>query len=150
MTPMIPYMAVTDSSDGTIQKGDILWLSRNRQLNCLTGPGWLEPEEWQVSGTSDFLVVEETGYEVIRIGKNESIMKRRSPPAYDPYELVKKQQAIIERLHDLNRPEGIIQAEPDGEGNTTGTCPACGKKTSVTESPYRCRYCGKAVLWDNT
>ena len=58
MKPLIPYVVVTASSDGSIEIGEYLWLGRNGKLNILdkTGGGWLEPEEWQSPETCDFAV----------------------------------------------------------------------------------------------
>ena len=50
--------------------------------------------------------------------------------------LIEKQQVIIRQLRSLDMPEEI-----------TDMCPSCGTKTTREESPYRCRHCGKTLIW---
>lgn len=48
------YTVIKSSSDGTIEVGDIIWLSNNGDLNSVKGQGWLSKDEWDISGTNDF------------------------------------------------------------------------------------------------
>lgn len=50
------YTVVKPSTDGSIQIGDIIWLSNNGDLNSTRDKGWLSKEEWNVDGTNDFEV----------------------------------------------------------------------------------------------
>lgn len=63
----IVYEAVTGSADGTIEVGQIMWVSPNDQSLCLpdsSGGGALNKEEWLSAGTCDFEVKEVTEYYV--------------------------------------------------------------------------------------
>ena len=55
---------------------------------------------------------------------------------------IEKQLVIINGLRSLDNPEVVEDI------NFAGTCPACTKQTNNIESPYRCRYCGKALIWN--
>ena len=57
-------------------------------------------------------------------------------------DFIERQQVIINQLRSLDEP---AHAE---ETMLLGYCPACGKRTDQAESPYRCRYCGKALIWN--
>lgn len=48
------YTVIKSSSDGTIETGDIIWLSNNGDLNSVKGQGWLSKDEWDILGTNDF------------------------------------------------------------------------------------------------
>ena len=48
------YTVIKSSSDGTIEVGDIIWLSENGDLNSVNGQGWLSKDEWDVPKTNDF------------------------------------------------------------------------------------------------
>lgn len=52
------YTVVKSSSDNTIMKGDIVWLSLNNDLNSTRNAGWLTKEEWDSPKTKDFEVEE--------------------------------------------------------------------------------------------
>lgn len=52
------YTVTKSSSDGDIKVGDIIWLSKNGDLNSCQGKGWLTEEEWNSPKTNDFEVEE--------------------------------------------------------------------------------------------
>lgn len=52
------YTVTKPSSDGTIEIGDIIWLSDNGDLNSVKGQGWLSEDEWNILGINDFDVEE--------------------------------------------------------------------------------------------
>ena len=58
-------------------------------------------------------------------------------------DFIERQQVIINQLRSLDDPE------PAELTMLIGVCPACTKQTDQAESPYRCRYCGKALIWRN-
>lgn len=78
MNTNTPYRAITNSSDGTIVVGQIMWLSGNGQLNLATedGGGSLLEDEWKSSETGDF-DVEETSDFYIRLERwSESLCRK--------------------------------------------------------------------------
>ena len=54
---------------------------------------------------------------------------------------IEKQTVIIKQLRSLDEPEEVE------DSYLLGVCPACTKITNQMESPYRCRYCGKSLIW---
>ena len=63
----IVYKAMTGSTDGTIEIGQIMWISLNDKALCLpdsNGGGVLNKEEWMSTETCDFEVEEVTEYYV--------------------------------------------------------------------------------------
>lgn len=70
----IVYVVTKSSTDNSIVKGDIVWLSVNGDLNLAQERCWLTKAEWDVSGTNDFEVEEcrdyyldvNNGYECVR------------------------------------------------------------------------------------
>lgn len=48
------YIVTKSSSDGTFKFGDLIWLSKNGDLNNTMGSGWLQEDEWDVERTNDF------------------------------------------------------------------------------------------------
>lgn len=48
------YTVTKSSSDNTFKIGDLIWLSKNGDLNIAIGKGWLTKEEWDQIGTNDF------------------------------------------------------------------------------------------------
>ena len=55
--------------------------------------------------------------------------------------LIEKQQIIINQLRSIDDPCSVE------EQHAVGVCPSCSKHTDQVESPYRCRHCGKALIW---
>lgn len=39
------YIVTKVSTDGTIELGDMIWISENDDLNSVNGQGWLKKEE---------------------------------------------------------------------------------------------------------
>lgn len=58
-----PYRALSNSTDGTIEKGQIMWLSSNNHLNLPSegGEGFLLEDEWKSANTVDFEVEDVSG-----------------------------------------------------------------------------------------
>lgn len=54
MEKLVLYSVTKSSSDGTIESGDLVWLSENGDLNTVMGSGWLLESEWNIEGTNDF------------------------------------------------------------------------------------------------
>lgn len=77
MKPLTPYRVIKDSFDTSLQKGDIVWLSENGDLNLAdpTYPGWLTEREWKTPETSDFEIVPAPDYKLICLGRTETIIK---------------------------------------------------------------------------
>ena len=48
------YVITKSSSDGSFKSGDLVWLSKNGDLNSSLGKGWLEKDEWNQPGSNDF------------------------------------------------------------------------------------------------
>ena len=77
--PFIPYRVTKDSTDKTLHKGDIVWLSDNGDLNIADPkyPGWLAKSEWSAPRTSDFEIEPASEYEILCVGRHE--ICRRKP-----------------------------------------------------------------------
>lgn len=76
MKPYIVYRAITTSTDGTIRKGDLLWLSGEPpNLLNLPGIGALPQDEWMLPETGDFEVEKAQGYYVEKTRWVEKIRK---------------------------------------------------------------------------
>lgn len=78
-----PYRAISDSSDRTIIAGQIMWVSRNGDLNLPDkhGGGFLLKEEWTDNSTSDFEVEEAPDYSIVIRSGIESLMHSFIHPA---------------------------------------------------------------------
>ena len=69
------YTITKPSTDGTIEVGDIIWISANGDLNSIKGQGWLSEEEWNIDGTNDFEVEECTTHYLDIVNGSESVRK---------------------------------------------------------------------------
>lgn len=54
MQPLKAYLVTKNSTDHTVLKGDIIWLSENGDLNM--GGGWLSKDEWDCQEKNDFTI----------------------------------------------------------------------------------------------
>jgi len=63
----IAYKAISESTDGTIRIGQLMWLSSNGELNLpdINGGGALLESEWRDKRTVDFEVEEANNYVII-------------------------------------------------------------------------------------
>lgn len=52
------YTVTKSNSDHSIKVGDIIWLSKNGDLNNATTKGWLQSNEWDIKGCNDFEITE--------------------------------------------------------------------------------------------
>lgn len=75
MKELTPYTITKSSSDGSFKVGDIIWLSKNGDLNNAMGGGWLSKEEWDREGTNDFEYGPCTTHCLEMIGNSEHIRK---------------------------------------------------------------------------
>ena len=82
MKILTAYKVIKDSSDCTIEKGDIIWISENKMLNSVSGCGFLSEEEWNNTGINDFEVEPCEEYCVLKLGKSESLVKSTALPFY--------------------------------------------------------------------
>lgn len=48
------YVVTKSSSDNMFKLGDLIWLSKNDDLNSARDKGWLTKNEWDQPGTNDF------------------------------------------------------------------------------------------------
>ena len=71
------YTVTKTSSDETLQIGDIIWLSENKDLNN-ANKGFLSKHEWEVAGTNDFGVEECKTYHLLVINGCEMVVKNKS------------------------------------------------------------------------
>ena len=78
MKKLTPYIVTQDSTDGTFQRGEIIWQSENGDINSLQGCGWVSPDECDPD-TLDFLSEETAEYEVVCISGHEICQKREGP-----------------------------------------------------------------------
>lgn len=69
------YTVTKSSSDGTLQIGDIIWLSSNGDLNNAMGGGWLSEQEWNICGINDFEVEQCTTHYLDIVNRSEVIRK---------------------------------------------------------------------------
>lgn len=65
------YTVTKSSSDGTLQVGDIIWLSDNGDLNNAMCGGWLSEQEWNIYGTNDFEVEQCTTHYLDIVNRSE-------------------------------------------------------------------------------
>ena len=72
-----PYRVVTNSPDGTIAIGDIVWLSSNGHLNDANEAAFLLEEEWKSSETVDFEVEETAEYYIYLDRYTEGLRKKQ-------------------------------------------------------------------------
>lgn len=72
MKPLIPYCVIKDSSDGTFAKGDIIWRSENKDINSVTGNGYL-PFAEQDEASNDFECVDAPDWRVTKVDNEYSI-----------------------------------------------------------------------------
>lgn len=56
-----------------------------------------------------------------------------------------KAQIRIRQMQQLNTPALVENLSGSSE---KGSCPNCLRQTTRTESFYRCRWCGKALVWE--
>ena len=75
MKPGFVYRAITSSSDGSIEKGEWMWISPgNLSLNMSLG--WLDKEEWMSKDTCDFEVEEDVKHYVYKDRYVEQVRTR--------------------------------------------------------------------------
>lgn len=77
MKALTPYIVTQGSTDGTFQRGDIIWKSENGDINSLKGRGWIHPDECDPE-TMDFTFEETAEYKVMRVSGHEFLHRRRS------------------------------------------------------------------------
>lgn len=80
---LVAYDVTAGSTDGTINKGDIIWFSENRMLNSGRESGFLTEEEWNQPKTNDFEIAESTEYCVVRTPYSEGLQKKSAQPYYE-------------------------------------------------------------------
>ena len=68
------YTVTKTSSDETLQIGDIIWLSENKDLNN-ENKGFLSKYEWEVAGTNDFEVEECRTHHLLVLDGCETVVK---------------------------------------------------------------------------
>ena len=71
------YTVTKTSSDETLQIGDIIWLSENKDLNN-ANKGFLSKYEWEVAGTNDFEVEECRTHHLLVLDGDEIVIKNES------------------------------------------------------------------------
>ena len=71
------YTVTKTSSDETLQIGDIIWLSENKDLNN-ANKGFLSKHEWEVAGTNDFEVEECRTHHLLVLDGYETVVKNKS------------------------------------------------------------------------
>ena len=71
------YTVTKTSSDETLQIGDIIWLSENKDLNN-ANKGFLSKYEWEVAGTNDFEVEECRTHHLLVLDGYETVVKNKS------------------------------------------------------------------------
>ena len=62
-------------------------------------------------------------------------------------DMLRKAYVILREKNDLDKPENVLDVRKPNSVQTIGVCPACKAETTIMESRYRCRYCGKELLW---
>lgn len=77
MEHLKPYKAISNSPDGTITAGQLMWVSLNGDLNLPDkyGGGCLLKEEWADNSTCDFEVEEASDY-IIEVRPGIESLKR--------------------------------------------------------------------------
>ena len=68
------YTVTKTSSDETLQIGDIIWLSENKDLNN-ANKGFLSKYEWEVAGRNDFEVEECRTHHLLVLDGYETVVK---------------------------------------------------------------------------
>ena len=68
------YTVTKTSSDETLQIGDIIWLSENKDLNN-ANKGFLSKHEWEVAGTNDFEVEKCRTHHLLVVSGEEMVVK---------------------------------------------------------------------------
>ena len=71
------YRVTKPSSDGTVQVGNNVWLSKNGDLNFVEGKGWLPKDEWNNPGTNDFEVEDNDEYSLRITSGREIVIKSK-------------------------------------------------------------------------
>ena len=69
------YTVTKPSSDGTFYAGDVIWISKNGNMNNANVNGWLSKDEWDVSGINDFEVEECKTHHLLVSGDEEMVVK---------------------------------------------------------------------------
>lgn len=95
MLPLVAYDVIKGSSDGTVLKGDVIWISENRMLNSGKEGAFIMVDEWDQHETNDFEVVESSEYCVVKLSKAEGLRKKRD---MSYFEYKEKWDELTERL----------------------------------------------------
>lgn len=74
MKPLQAYEVTKSSTDGTFEKGDIIWKSLNGDINDATVKGWIPASEL-TRDTTDFAVKESEIYTIYQSGSCEIVEK---------------------------------------------------------------------------
>lgn len=70
MQRLRPYRIIKGSSDGTFISGEIIWTSKNGDINSVQAAGSIDPNEVDKAAL-DFEVEDAPDYEVIKINRSE-------------------------------------------------------------------------------
>lgn len=69
------YTVIKPSSDETFHVGDVIWISKNGNMNNANVNGWLSKDEWDIAGTNDFEVEECKTHHLLVLGEEEMVVK---------------------------------------------------------------------------
>lgn len=81
MEKMRLYEVTKGSSDGTFQKGDLIWMSDNEDINNVRAGGFLSKEDWNQERINDFecqLVDNLSAFSLVKVGDNECVVKKKA------------------------------------------------------------------------
>ena len=68
------YRVVEPSTDRTFESGDIIWVSKNGDINCINANGWISPDECD-GDTLDFEAETADEYIVLKTDFEEMCMR---------------------------------------------------------------------------
>ena len=72
----VVYKVTKESSDGTFQVDDVVWISDNKDINVISisGGGFLAEEEWTSPESFDFEAEVDHSHKLFKHGHNEYVM----------------------------------------------------------------------------
>jgi hypothetical protein len=81
LEPLKPYKVVADNTDGSIIKGEVVWLSKDSSLNVVgeDANGFFTPDELTPE-IMDFEAVLCNVYKLVKIGNDEHLIMREQTP----------------------------------------------------------------------
>ena len=76
LSKLVPYVVTKGNTDGSIAKGDIVWLGRDKSITIAGDNGGWIPKEEQIDPIMDFEAEESTEY-ILHVRRGSEILVKK-------------------------------------------------------------------------